>query len=748
MLRFQIADSPTKSFFTFMISVFVTGLLVSTAVIFGQQKNIAETKTLGVTTVVPNSYDVVVVGGGEAGVGAAIAASRQGMRVALLEETDWIGGMMTAAGVTSMDGNNGYLTTGLYKEFSDRIEKYYTQKGKSTHTCYWSGSGRCFEPSVGKMVLNQMIDEAKSTGVLDVFLRTYPVSVVKDVRRIGGLTTQNGKQFTGKIFIDATEYGDLLTLSGAKYRAGNSTSDALNSNACVQDITYTAVMKKYPNGVPSGLFMSTPPPGYTSDIQKTFASIMNSTNWPHHNAYRGMPDSSNPENYTAADEAKITKTGINWANDYPFGEKMKSLGINPVKLNMTVSDLDRANRKNVFCDAKLRTLQFIYYVQHDLGQTDWAIANDEGYDTAYNIEDNNCTNIPAEFKTIEKYFPQIPYIREGRRVVGMYTLTAGDIKRIGQPGSIQAVKKFPDSLAVGDYPNDLHSCNGDSTLENDLETLADMPTLYPFAGGPFQVPFGSFIPYDTNGLLVAGKNLSVTRLANGATRNQPISMLTGQASGVIAALSIKKNVQPRKLDVFEVQKTLLDGKSMLWPFTDVGIDDIFFKSVQELAVKNIMIGYGNLKFGREDQLSRRQMAMVLSRMAGLPLDPAPTTSTFSDVPTSDLAFKEIGAVYKAGITSGCSDNPKNYCPDMKVTRAQAVTFLVKAWQKINPTLQLLNPAVPTFGDVPKTHWAYTSVETLNKKTSLICAGLVGHFCPATVMTRGAISSWITIVMNW
>ncbi|MCX6892222.1 MAG: FAD-dependent oxidoreductase, partial [Verrucomicrobia bacterium] len=50
-----------------------------------------------------DSYDLVIAGAGTGGFGAAVQAARLGATVLLLEETDWIGGQMNAAAVTSMD---------------------------------------------------------------------------------------------------------------------------------------------------------------------------------------------------------------------------------------------------------------------------------------------------------------------------------------------------------------------------------------------------------------------------------------------------------------------------------------------------------------------------------------------------------------------------------------------------------------------------------------------------------------------
>jgi hypothetical protein len=504
------------------------------------------------------TYDVVIAGAGTSGVAAAIQAKRMGGKVALLEETDWVGGQMTAAGVTSIDEAGTIPENGIYKEFMNRVRANYGSK--SIATCFWSDRRKCFEPHIGQQILLQMIAEQSGAGKIDLLLRKRVVSVQKNGNTVTGVVDQNGTTYTAKVVVDATEYGDLLPLAGARYRVGNSTSDSVNQNACIQDITYTAVIKKYPNGVPQELVMKNPPPGYNETLKQQFARIISKDgkpnfgagypyNWDAHNAYRGMPDSSNPQSYTATvqDSPQISKTGVNWMNDYPatYAYNAPDGFQNPF---MPVSFLENSSyRKQAICNAKLKTLQILYYAQTELGQTQWAVANDEGYDTAYNKEENSCSNIPAEFKAIEKHLPIMPYVRESRRIIGLHTLTANDIKR----RSGKASKVFTSVIALGDYEDDLHSCDKNNNLETSLETRESIG-----GAGPFQIPFEAFIPETVDGFVVAEKNISQTRLTNGATRLQPVTMMTGQAAGTIAALAAQQNAQPRTVSYQSVQAAL------------------------------------------------------------------------------------------------------------------------------------------------------------------------------------------------
>src|SRR5580698_8655020 len=75
------------------------------------------------------NYDVVVAGAGTGGTAAALSAARMGAHVALLEETDWIGGQASAAAVSTMDeGSSPIPPSGIYREFLVRMEAYYAAR--------------------------------------------------------------------------------------------------------------------------------------------------------------------------------------------------------------------------------------------------------------------------------------------------------------------------------------------------------------------------------------------------------------------------------------------------------------------------------------------------------------------------------------------------------------------------------------------------------------------------------------------
>lgn len=494
----------------------------------------------------PDSFDVVVVGAGPGGIGAAIQAASMGSKVALLSESDWVGGQITTAGVSTMDeGGIEPRQYGVYSEFVRRVTVAYDSRHKSMHTCYGSKRAICVEPSLAQRVLRQMVD---TYAGITLITKTKVMAVSKSKATVTGVQTDTGRHLKSHVVIDASEYGDVLPLADATYRIGNGTSaEPPADTACVQDFTYTAVIRRYPNGTPSNLLVKKPPPGYTPKLAAGFATAVAANgldlqpgypspwNWTAFISYRGMPDSANKKPYNPDTDGGrgITRSSINHqVND-------RSVSVKFIE--------DPVFRAKTICEAKLMTLRFLYYLQHDLGHTDWSIANDEGYDKLGNVKARHCALLKG-YEAIEKFFPLEPYVRESRRLVGVETLTGRDIYRNGS----QAARTFPNSVAVGYFPVNLRGCRGFASFEHGLDEAADVSS----SAGPFEVPIGALIPTNVDGLLAAEKNISVSRIAASAIRLQPIAFAVGQAAGALASLAADQHAAPRAVDSDAVRDVL------------------------------------------------------------------------------------------------------------------------------------------------------------------------------------------------
>ena len=482
--------------------------------------------------------------------------------------------------------------SGIYLEFINRIKSYYDSRGKSMGTCYWDSRSLAFEPHIGQEAFISMINEARRRGTLEFLMNSEITAVIKTKNAVSSVTVKTpsgNRNYSCKILIDATEYGDMLPLTNTPYRAGNSVSKFLNPDAMIQDITWVAVLRKYPGGIPGYLKPETPLPGYELARRnyESFVSadgynfkntypVMTPVNFITHNAYRGLPDSSNPYDYDADRDNRvfITKTCLNWGNDYPG-----TYGWVNGKRGLPVSYLeDRNLRLQVEREALIKTLHFIYYIQNELGEP-WSVADDE---YANRILPEAARTLPREWQEIARRMPVIPYIRESRRIIGAHTLTSQELLRNSlsyRDGHTS--REFPDAIAIGGYILDLHGANTDADTEWELdETMRHQELNRP--RGPFQVPMTVLIPNETDGLIAAEKNISASRLAAGSLRLQPITMMTGQAAGALAAVCVRENKQPRNVHPMLVQWELLNsGVSLsLCKYSDVPPEHSINRSVQ------------------------------------------------------------------------------------------------------------------------------------------------------------------------
>lgn len=537
-------------------------------------------------------YDVVIAGGGIGGIAAAIQAARLGVSVLVIEPTDWIGGQATAAGVATMD-DLSRQKSGIYLEFIDRLKDFYSSKGKSMGTCYWDSRSVAFEPSLGQKILYEMIDQTRQSNKkpFDILLMSSVTAVKKDKKTVTGVTIKNRdghREIKSRILIDATEYGDILPLAKVDYRSGNSATPFLAEDSFIQDITWVAVIRKYPAGVPMMLRPLQPLPGYER-AKRNYESYVTKNgkdfkgiypvevpvNFVSHNAYRGLPDSASPWNYDAdvKNRKNISKTGVNWGNDYPGKDSWNG------RMGLPIQYLeDKVFRAQIEKEAFLKTLHFIYYMQNELDEN-WGIADDEYNSSAL---PDFVNDLPEEWQEVARRMPPIPYVRESRRLVGAKTLTSEQLlKNSLSYRDGQTNHEFEDAVAIGGYILDLHGANTDAETEFNMnEKASSVHTHRP--RGPFQVPLGILIPEKMDGFLVAEKNLSMSRLSAGALRLQPICMMVGQAAGALAALSVKNNMQPRQLPPVRVQHTLLKFGVLLSlnKYSDVPSDHPFRAAVQ------------------------------------------------------------------------------------------------------------------------------------------------------------------------
>lgn len=168
-------------------------------------------------------YDVVVVGGGVAGVSAAIAASRTGARVLLLEKDMSFGGVLTTALVNPMmtfHSSGRQVIGGIGQEIIDRLVSMRGSYGHIDDPIGFVKSITPFDPEKMKSLLIEML---KEEGV-DFLFNSLVLHVSREGDSITSITTvSTGEQnrVNAKVFIDSTGEGNFSIRAGAYYNIGD-----------------------------------------------------------------------------------------------------------------------------------------------------------------------------------------------------------------------------------------------------------------------------------------------------------------------------------------------------------------------------------------------------------------------------------------------------------------------------------------------------------------------------------------------
>src|SRR5712691_11623384 len=180
--------------------------------------------------------DVAIVGGGTGGCAAALAAARNGLRVILTEETDWLGGQLTSQAVPPDEHPwiEMFGCTASYRRYRQAVRQYYrrnyplTAEARSIENLNPGGGGvsrLTHEPRVSLAVIEAMLAPYIGAGRLTVLLRHKPVGADVSGDRIGAIGIKNlesgaSRSIYAPYFLDATEQGDLLPLTRTEYVTG------------------------------------------------------------------------------------------------------------------------------------------------------------------------------------------------------------------------------------------------------------------------------------------------------------------------------------------------------------------------------------------------------------------------------------------------------------------------------------------------------------------------------------------------
>lgn len=448
------------------------------------------------------SYDVVVIGGGPAGVTAAIAAARRGARTLLVEQYGCLGGTLTMAGTgpqMTFHAGMTQVVRGIPHEIVERMVSLGFSPGHMEDAVGYTSSITPFDVEGLKLVLETMAEEE---GVTLLYHTIYTGCTVND-RKITtvNLFSKNGSfHAEAKVFIDASADADLATHAGITSVYGR------EKDNLAQPMT----MNMRVDGVDRDRLL---------DYMTTNRDDM----------YASIPFDRLKE---------LPRCGILGA-------------YSAIRLARENGDFD-VERDLVLCFETNIKGQFIVNMSrvtrhNPLNPFELTKATVEGRKQAHKIMAFLKKYIPGfENCYIISTGPNIG-IRESRKINGVYKLTAEDLLNN---------RMFSDAIAMGGYPIDIHSPDGEAMTHRFLKP-----------GSWYSIPYRSIITGEIDNLIVTGRCLSATHEACAAVRVTPIVMAISQGAGTAAALAAATGSPVQNVDTDLLRKQLMEDGVFLEEFS-------------------------------------------------------------------------------------------------------------------------------------------------------------------------------------
>ncbi|HXH13033.1 MAG TPA: FAD-dependent oxidoreductase [Alphaproteobacteria bacterium] len=435
--------------------------------------------------------DVLVVGGGPAGLGAALGAADLGVEVLLAERYGFLGGNATAALVMPLmsshtqrgrpkaaevsrlmppdHGPGEPVVAGVFRKFLERL----VAVGGALQPSDQTGFTVPFDPEAFKLVALDLLDEA---GVKFLFhaLATeviggpHPEAVVFETKS-GPVVVK------AQVIVDCTGDGDIAARAGAAFEIGR------DSDALVQPMTLMFRLVEFERAA--------------------FAAYIQT----HPDQWRGVHGLWDLiAQATAAGELDLPREDLLFFST----PHEREISVNSTRvtgvLGIDVWDLTYAEWRS-----RRQMRQIAAFLRRYV----------PGFAQTYVVQSG--VNVG---------------VRETRRIVGDYQLTAADVLE---------AHKFDDVIARCSYPIDIHNPAGSGTI------LQRLPP-----GEAYDIPLRCLLPQGVDRLVVAGRCISGTHEAHSSYRIMPVAMTTGQAAGVCAALAARGGCTPRQLAVADVQREL------------------------------------------------------------------------------------------------------------------------------------------------------------------------------------------------
>lgn len=450
------------------------------------------------------SFDVVVIGGGLSGVCAAIAAAREGVSVALINNRSVFGGTGSSEVRMHVVGANCHSSKANLRETGILEEILLENKARNPYAAF---------PIFDMIIWEKVYLEKNITA----FLNSNVEEVVMDGGGIAAVcahqnTTETVFTIYGKIFVDATGHGTVGVLAGAANRTGSEGRCEFNEPTAPEE----------PNNDTMG------------------NTLM------FHAVNRGEP-------------VKFVKPS--WANTYSEEDLIERPHVDAVRAQKDGGGIVQTEEASSGALPEFSNVDAGYWWIELGGDYNDIIRQgeeirDELLKCVYGVWDHlkNCGDHGVENYDLD-WVGMVPGYRESRRLEGDYILNENDIR---------ANRIFPDAVAYGGWPMDNHIPEG-------IRNLALYPSrVYNFPGC-YTIPYRCYCSRNVDNLMMAGRDISASKMAFSSTRVMGTCSVGGQAVGTGAAMAVKYGCTPRQIGeghISELQQRLLKNDCYLPGFAN------------------------------------------------------------------------------------------------------------------------------------------------------------------------------------
>lgn len=446
---------------------------------------------------VTKHYDVLVIGGGLAGVCAAVAAARHGAKTAIVQDRPMFGGMSSSEQRQHVVGASCHNTKRDVAETGIIHEILLANKARNERQAYV-----IWDSVVWEIVRYQ--------PNLDMYLNTTYTACQSDGKRVTGvtcyqMTTEVTYHFTAKVYIDSTGNGTLGRFAGADWRSGEEGKNEFNEPSA-PDV---------PNEDTQGSTMMYKAMDYGEPVQFTapkWAYKLDEEYLKHRPHGRGVfgvldggeqvdgYDGQGTANANVLPQFSAWVAG-HWWNE--LGGKHQDI----IGQSEEIRD---------------ELMKYMFGI----------------WDHIKNFNDHGAATYDLEWVGYQ------PGCRESRRFEGDYMLTENDVREH---------RIFEDAVAYGGWPMDKHVTGG-------IAAPNELPARFlAVSDGIYTIPYRCYYSRNIDNLMFAGRDISVSSLAFGSTRVMATCAVGGQAVGTAAALAVKYGCTPRGVGqhIKELQQALI-----------------------------------------------------------------------------------------------------------------------------------------------------------------------------------------------